>query len=371
LNGFGGTVSLQVSGLPANATASFTPPSVTGSGGAALNVTTAVNTPAGTFTLTISGTRGALTRMTTVSLVVNAPPPDFTMAATPGSRTASQGASASYTVNVGALNAFAGTVGMSVSGLPANATASFTPPSVTGAGSATLNVTTAANTPPGNSTLTISGTSGSIVHATTVTLTVSAVTSRGAIGIDFAGNGTSMGATESAGVVAKTNWNSATGATRTTPLALKDDAGGATGATVVWTSDNVWSTPITDQPGNRRLMKGYLDTGTERATTVTVAGLPAGAYDVYVYTDGDNAGATRTASYRISGAGITTTTIGVTDAPNTNFNTAFTPANNSSGNFVKFAVNTTGFTLTATPGTSSSGGRRAPVNGIQIVPSVP
>ena len=102
-------------------------------------------------------------------------------------------------------------------------------------------------------------------------------------------------------------------------------------------------------------------------TTVTVAGLPAGAYDVYVYADGDNGSATRTGGYRISGAGITTTTINLTDAGNTNFNATFTQANNSTGNFVKFSINASGFTLTATPGTSSSGATRAPVNGIQIV----
>ena len=62
------------------------------------------------------------------------------------------------------------------------------------------------------------------------------------------------------------------------------------------------------------MMKGYLDTGSGGATTVTVAGLPAGAYDVYVYADGDNGAASRTGSYRISGAGITTTTINLTDA---------------------------------------------------------
>ena len=191
----------------------------------------------------------------------------------------------------------------------------------------------------------------------------------GVISVDFVGTGTSMGATESAGVVAKTNWNNATGASRNTPLALKDDTGAATTATITWTSDNAWITPITDQPGNRRLMKGYLDQGSERATVVTVAGLPVAAYDVYVYADGDNGVATRTGAYQISGTGITTTTINLTDAANTNFNATFTQAINSTGNYVKFSVTAGGFTLTATPGTSSNASKRAPVNGIQIVPT--
>ena len=99
---------------------------------------------------------------------------------------------------------------------------------------------------------------------------------------------------------------------------------------------------------------------------VTVAGLPGGTYDVYVYVDGDGGGS-RTGSYRISGAGITTTTVTLTDPGNTNFDATFTQANNSTGNYVKFSIDATGFTLTATPGPASDGRSRAPVNAIQIV----
>src|SRR5947209_12655462 len=45
---------------------------------------------------------------------------------------------------------------------------------------------------------------------------------------------------------------------------------------------------------------------------------------------------------------------------------------NSAGNYIKFtAVQATAFTLTATPGATSDGFMRAPVNGIQIIPSPP
>src|SRR2546422_837916 len=141
----------------------------------------------------------------------------------------------------------------------------------------------------------------------------------GVIGINFVGSGMSMGAAESAGVVAKANWNNAVGATRSTPLALADETAAASGTTVTWASNNVWGTPITDQAGSRRLMKGYLDTSNTSVTTVTVAGLASGSYDVYVYADGDNGGATRTGGYQISGSGITTTAVNLTDAANTNF----------------------------------------------------
>jgi hypothetical protein len=331
---------------------------------------------AGGFTLTatpgaasVGAKRAPVNAIQIVSTA--SPPPDFTIAATPGSRTVTQGSGTSYTINVGSVNGFSGTVSLTASGLPANATASFTPSSVTGAASATLNVSTAASTPAGNSTLAITGTSGSLSRSSTVTLVVSAAVARRAISINFIGTGTSMGATESAGVVAAANWNNAPGAARSTPLALKDETGAATAAAVTWTSDNAWSTPITDQAGNRRFMKGYLDNGLEHATVVTVTGLPAGSYNVYVYADGDNAANSRTGGYRISGAGITTTTINMTDAASTNFNGTFTQASNSTGNYVRFTGITPGsggFTLTATPGLASAGPRRAPVNGIQIVP---
>jgi hypothetical protein len=178
-----------------------------------------------------------------------------------------------------------------------------------------------------------------------------------------------MGSAEVAGVVAKPNWNNANGLTNTAGQALVDESGTATGATAVWNTNGIWSLPVTDTAGNARMMRGYLDTvgGT---TTVTVSGLPANSagYDVYVYADGDNGTAARTGGYQISGTGITTTSVNLTDAANTDFSGPFTQANNSNGNYVKFTVTAAGFTITATPGAAADGFPRAPVSGIQIVP---
>src|SRR5262249_14411303 len=69
--GFTGTVAFRVIGLPAGASAIFNPPSVTTSGSTTMTVSTSTATPTGTFRLTISGTSGALTRTTSVSLVVS------------------------------------------------------------------------------------------------------------------------------------------------------------------------------------------------------------------------------------------------------------------------------------------------------------
>src|SRR6266436_3819298 len=67
-NGFNGTVSFAVSGLPNGATASFNPTTVTGSGSTTMTVTT--GHPRGTFPLTITGTSGALSHTASVSLTV-------------------------------------------------------------------------------------------------------------------------------------------------------------------------------------------------------------------------------------------------------------------------------------------------------------
>jgi hypothetical protein len=262
-----------------------------------------------------------------------------------------------------------------VSGLPTGATFAFSPASVTPGTNSTLTITAAASTPTGGpTTLTITGTSGSLSHTTTVALTVTTFLSSSSktISIDFVGSGPAMASTEVAGIVAKGNWNDASGASSTSPLALMDETGTATTATATWKSDNTWALPIADQPGNVRMMEGYLDTGNQGTTTVTVNGLPSNAngYNVYVYADGDNGGGTRSGTYQISGTGITTTNIGLTDAANTNFAGTFTQANNSNGNYVVFTIpNVTGFMISAIPGAASDQQERAPVNGIQIVPN--
>ncbi len=67
-NGFTGTVTLSVSGVPRNTTATFNPTSVAGSGTSTLTINSSRR---GTSTLTITGTSGALTHSVNVTLVVN------------------------------------------------------------------------------------------------------------------------------------------------------------------------------------------------------------------------------------------------------------------------------------------------------------
>jgi hypothetical protein len=97
---------------------------------------------------------------------------DFTIAASPSSQSIPAGSTTTYTVTVGALNGFGQTVTLSVTGLPAGVTGSFSPTTITGSGTSVLTVTTLLATSTGTSALTITGTSGRQVHSAGVSLSV-------------------------------------------------------------------------------------------------------------------------------------------------------------------------------------------------------
>ncbi|MBX9793565.1 MAG: hypothetical protein K2Y02_04620, partial [Burkholderiaceae bacterium] len=177
LNGFTDLATFGVTGLPQGATGTFQPSVIAGSGSTSLSVVTPTGTPAGTYTLTIIGVSGTQAHSTSVSMIVAPPPqPDFLLSTTPTNVSVAQGSASTASVSVSTLNGYSASTTLSISGLPAGATATFAPTSVTGAGSSTLTVATAASTPAGSYTVTITGTSGSLVHTTALTLVVTAGT---------------------------------------------------------------------------------------------------------------------------------------------------------------------------------------------------
>ena len=167
--GFTDTVWLSVRGLPAGASASFSPTSISTSGTSTLSVSTSSSTAPGSYVLTVTGTSGTLTHTADVTLVVSA---DFSDDVAPASVTVSAGSSGVYTVTITPGTGFIGTVSLSVSGLPRHASATFSPASVTTSGSSTLTVSTGHKTPAGTFMLTISADSGGLKHTRQVALTV-------------------------------------------------------------------------------------------------------------------------------------------------------------------------------------------------------
>jgi hypothetical protein len=99
--------------------------------------------------------------------------PSFSVSALPVSQTNHQGGrAATYVVTVGFSNLFANTVLLSISGLPAGASASFSPAALNTSGSSSLSVTTSPATPQGTYPLIISGAAGPLTNSTAVTLVV-------------------------------------------------------------------------------------------------------------------------------------------------------------------------------------------------------
>jgi hypothetical protein len=171
LNGFTGNVDLSVSGLPANATAGFASPTISGgSGSTSLQVST-TGVAAGTYTLTVTGTSGTMVRSTSVVLTVVAP--DFTLEASPSSQSVRRGTNGDFTITVSALNGFSEDVKLSVVGLPSGFTATWVPSnSIVGSGVATLRIMPGKGAPRGVTQVTVEGTTASQTHSAAISITV-------------------------------------------------------------------------------------------------------------------------------------------------------------------------------------------------------
>jgi hypothetical protein len=170
VGGFSGPVGLSQSGLP---NGSFSPASVGAPGSSTLTINTSAIAP-GSYPFTVTGTSGSTTHTASATLVVQAAAtPDFSVGVSPSSTTVTQGTNGVYTVSVGASGGFAGSVGLTLSGLP---NGSFSPASVSAPGSSTLTINTSAIA-PGSYPFTITGTSGSTTHTASATLVVQSATS--------------------------------------------------------------------------------------------------------------------------------------------------------------------------------------------------
>ncbi|MFT7302877.1 MAG: hypothetical protein ACI8UZ_001715 [Akkermansiaceae bacterium] len=195
------------------------------------------------------------------------------------------------------------------------------------------------------------------------------------IGINFGAGRTdaSLLATDSAGVIAQTNWNNLTGATGG-PTILNDSSGTATATSITWATAEEWSLGDVPADPNGTLLNGWIGSQavTDPLSSVTLTGIPFETYDLYIYLAHDRA----------------TEDVALTEA-----NAAFSPflaheddtdiltpvvfsqqtltANGDdtqSGNFVKFTnLTQADLTLFLDPAGSVGTAERGAINGIQII----
>src|SRR5438128_2214911 len=102
--------------------------------------------------------------------------PDFSLAANP----ASVSGSGTSAISVTGSGGFSGSVALAAGGVPAGASASFSPASVAAGASSTLSLASG-SAAAGTYTVTVTGTSGALAHTATVTWTITGGTGGGAI----------------------------------------------------------------------------------------------------------------------------------------------------------------------------------------------
>lgn len=164
--GFEDSVSLDVTGVPAGATASFSVNPTTNSSTLTINV--GPETPLGTHPLLITGNGGGISHTSTVTLdVVLA---DFALSVAPTNRTVLIGRTTNFTVTISTAGGFAEPVQLGILGLPLDTFALFDPnPALT---NSTLSIITSSNTPGGHYPLVISGTASNLTRETPSALDV-------------------------------------------------------------------------------------------------------------------------------------------------------------------------------------------------------
>jgi hypothetical protein len=172
LNGFtSSSIDLWLSGVPAGVTGHYIFDPMAHQGRTSLIIDTNGVAP-GTYTLTLGATGEGITHAVPATLVVTFGV-DFQIGAAPSSQNINRGTTAPYNIAITETNDFVDPVALSVSGLPAGITASFSEPAAVPPASVLLNVAASSSAAPGTYTLTVTGTSGALVRSAPITLTLS------------------------------------------------------------------------------------------------------------------------------------------------------------------------------------------------------
>jgi len=178
-NNFNSPVVLSLSGYPAGLTPTFNPASVTppknGAQTSVLMITVASGTVQGSYALNVMGAGGGLTHSKQIVLTVGVGA-DFSISAEPSTLSVTVGSGGTSTIRVASMNNFNSQVSLALSSVPSGISASLNPllviPQANGFAISILTVNVPAGAAGGTYTLLVTGTSGSLSRAATVTLNV-------------------------------------------------------------------------------------------------------------------------------------------------------------------------------------------------------
>jgi hypothetical protein len=181
---FNKPVSLSItSGVPPAATYNFVPaapqPPAGGAVTSTLTVSVPLTTPVGTYVMNVTGhdtSSPAITRSVVVTLVVTLAPADFQVSISPNALTINTTESKTAIVTVTSIGTFNQNVTLSVTGLPAHVTVTFTPPApqppAGGTANSVMRVSVGADAVNATYPLTIVGSNGTTTRSTPFTLTI-------------------------------------------------------------------------------------------------------------------------------------------------------------------------------------------------------
>src|SRR5260370_32099247 len=98
--------------------------------------------------------------------------PDFVLSGLPLSNSTTSGGTLTYTLSLTALGGFTGAATLTVTGLPAGVSSSFSPAAILGGQSSSLTIATSTSTPIGTYPFTVTATNGSLVHSVSLSLVI-------------------------------------------------------------------------------------------------------------------------------------------------------------------------------------------------------
>jgi hypothetical protein len=177
--GDSGTVALSGQSNDPGITASFNPSSIAAGAGSTATITIAAGVVPGFYAIRLFGAEGTISHYAEISIQVF-PVPDFTISADPIAVTVSHGSSAVVAINTTAIN---GVLGITLSTTVSPAGPTVQSPVFVVAGSVTaMTVGAPFGVAPGQYTVIVTGTAGSITHSTTFVVTV---TSKGLVNGGF------------------------------------------------------------------------------------------------------------------------------------------------------------------------------------------
>jgi len=176
-NGFTGSVSISLSGLPVGSTTSPASPFAAAAGASqAVTLSVPASVAAGNFTVMANGTSGTLAHSAPLPLTVTSAK-DFALSASPAQVSATLGTtSPAVSISIAALNGFTGTVTVTLTGLPVGVTQQPSGPLVLSGGqSQAFTLSIPAASAIGIFTIQVAAASGFTAHTANFGLTINPV----------------------------------------------------------------------------------------------------------------------------------------------------------------------------------------------------